>query len=143
MRIPHGDSANKQRVQEYMKRNAITFSIAYYQNTPLVFHSYVCDEMHVRAYYSCSPYHVDSELSKRVGEMNRFLQWKDILYFKEKGIVEYDWGGINDLNQPNDIAKFKMSFGGTPIKYYNYYVSNTLLGNILLKLFFLKQSQKS
>ena len=58
-----------------------------------------------------------------------------MLYFKEKGISEYDWGGINDLDQPNDIAKFKMSFGGVPVKYYNYLVSNTLLGKTLLKLF--------
>ena len=52
------------------------------------------------------------------------------MHFKTRGIEEYDWGGINSIDEHNDIARFKYAFGGEAIYRYNYTVANGLIGKI-------------
>ena len=54
----------------------------------------------------------------------------DMKYFKEKGLVRYDWGGISDFENPNGIDEFKLKFGGDKITYYNVFTGNSLLGKL-------------
>lgn len=66
--------------------------------------------------------------------MNKYLHWKDILSFKERGYSRYEWGGITDVENPNGIDRFKMEFGGEVQIYYNYIVANSLKGRLYLYL---------
>lgn len=125
---------NRELVGEYCKKSMIAFSIASYQDEPLVFHSYIFDDLHCRFYYSCSPFRDEKDMATLIGRMNRYLHWMDFKYFKGMGIREYDWGGINSIDEPNSIAQFKMAFGGTPVDRYNYIVGNSVKGRIAFLL---------
>ena len=85
---------NRPLVEEYMKNNAICFSIGFYKGEPLVFHSYIIDEYNVRFFYSASPFREKKEMSTIIGQMNKALHWFDIKSFRKMGISQYDWGGI-------------------------------------------------
>ncbi|MBQ2936393.1 MAG: hypothetical protein IJD96_09185, partial [Lachnospiraceae bacterium] len=65
-----------------------------------------------------------------IGRANKRLHWEDMKYFKEKGLVRYDWGGISDFENPNGIDEFKLKFGGDKITYYNVFTGNSLLGKL-------------
>jgi len=90
----------------------------------------------VRLLHSVSIIHLEKDKKRRnqIGWINKYLHWRTILYFKEKGFKTFDWGGIG--NDPNNkalvgIDKFKRSFGGQVVKVYDYY---TLPFFILSKL---------
>jgi hypothetical protein len=72
-----------------------------------------------------------------VGRANRWLHWKDMLQFKERGITRYDWGGVfADESAPNrsGIDEFKRSFGGRDARTYDCTVPLTLRGRVYLPL---------
>lgn len=73
-------------------------------------HVYICDPTCVSLLASF--HNPDSVTAKLRSEANKFLHWKDILYFKARGFKQYDFGGINPEKLPG-ISKFKTSFGGT------------------------------
>ncbi len=122
---------NKKIVEQYMKNEMIAFSIALYESEPLVFHSYIYDEDHTRFFYSCSPFRDEPEMANLIGRMNRLLHWNDFLWFKNMGVTEYDWGGINSDTNPDNIAKFKMSFGGVSTEKFNYSIGDSILGKLI------------
>ena len=105
---------------EYIENRAFILTCAYIDNKPYVFHSYIVDDTHSRLLHSCSEFRVqDNTVKNSIGRANKLLHYKDMLYLKDLGIVLYDWGGVSAPKQPNGIDKFKMSFGGRPIDYYN------------------------
>lgn len=126
-------SFNMDLVKAYIEKDMIYFSIAYYNEEPLVFHSYIVDSYHVRFFYSCSPFRSEPDIANLIGRMNRYLHWQDFMQFKKMGIVEYDWGGINSIDEPNSIAQFKFAFGGHPVIRYNYIIGRGLIGKLLVK----------
>lgn len=97
-----------------------------------VFHAYLCDKESCVLMYSASPLwgKDDKEKANEIGRMNKYLHWKDILFFKKNGFSRYEWGGIKDPNEPNGIDKFKMEFGGSIAQYNNYIVPISLLGRL-------------
>lgn len=54
------------------------------------------------------------------GFANKYLHWQDIVYFKEKDFNYYDFGGVDLVDSPAGIAKFKQSFGGSLVHGYNF-----------------------
>ena len=68
----------------------------------------------------------DKEKAKLIGEANRLIHWEAIKYAKEKGIKEYDFGGIfSDEEVKKDrmkrgIRSFKLKFGGKTVVRYQY-----------------------
>lgn len=120
---------NRQLVKKFCDQGMIEFSIAFFNDEPLVYHSYIIDKRHTILLYSCSNYRdkKDTDLTSIIGRMNRNLHWSDIKFFKEKGVREYDWGGVDSINTPG-ITSFKMEFGGEPVVRYNYTIANTIVG---------------
>ena len=130
---------NTALVHQYIKEDAICFTVAYFNDEPLVFHSYIIDENNVRFFYSASPFRIKKEYADEIGSMNKALHWFDLRQFKKMKIMTYDWGGIANPEEPNGIDKFKMGFGGEATSYYNVIIGVSLLGKITLSLIKVKE----
>lgn len=107
----------------YRENESLAFSIAFIGNKPSVYHTYIYDNERTRLWHSASLYrNMEDEGDNRkiVGIANRYLHYADMLYFKEKGLKIYDWGGAGRGEDVLNITKFKESFGGTPETNYEY-----------------------
>ncbi len=117
-------------VKKYLEADAILFSAVWHEGEMIVFHSYICDAMDARLLHSASCFREESADQSMIGRANKRLHWEDMLYFKKKGLLRYDCGGISDFENPNGIDAFKLKFGGEKITYYNILAGNTLLGKL-------------
>lgn len=121
---------NLSAVKKYLEADGILFSAVWRAGELLLFHSYICDDTDARLLHSASCFREESADQSMIGRANKRLHWEDILYFKKKGLLRYDWGGISDFDNPNGIDEFKLKFGGDKITYYNVFAGNTLLGKL-------------
>lgn len=121
---------NLKQVEAYMKDDSIVFTVAFHENIPLVFHSYITDEKKVRFYYSASPFRAEGMDANLIASMNKGLHWFDIETFKDQGKYEYDWGGIANPDNPNGIDNFKIGFGGELVTYFNVIYLQGLIGRL-------------
>ncbi len=121
---------NVSAIQKYLEADGILFSAVWHEGEMIVFHSYICDAADARLLHSASCFREESADQSMIGRANKRLHWEDILYFKKKGLLRYDWGGISDFDNPNGIDEFKLKFGGDKITYYNVFAGNTLLGKL-------------
>ena len=56
---------------------------------------YLEDEEHILAWLSASKrLEVDRSVASLIGWANRLLHWEALRYAKDKGIREFDWGGL-------------------------------------------------
>jgi hypothetical protein len=100
---------------------------AYFEDKPVVCHSYLIDSelKIVRLLHSASMIHdlEDKSFKGFVGRANRYLHYQDMVNFKEKGFLKYDFGGYA-LGTENvalqGINKFKDGFGGYLVEQSNY-----------------------
>lgn len=120
-----------ENIKLYIKNKCILITKAEFLNGK-VYHLYVWSENDSVLVYSASDYrnkNVDRNLAAR---SNKLLHYKDICYFKDNGLKIYDFGNISSIDEPNGIDKFKISFGGSQINVYSYFVGNTLWGRLLI-----------
>lgn len=73
---------------------------------------------------------VDKKRANLIGCANRLIHWEAIKYAKEKGIKEFDLGGLWSEKDADDPIKagmnlFKLSFGGEVVVRYNYEKANS------------------
>ena len=120
-----------QNIRSYIDNECVLISKAEFHNGK-VYHLYVFDENDALLIYSASDYRKNEIDKSLAGRANKLLHYKDMLYLKEKGLSNYDWGNVASFELPNGIDKFKMSFGGTRMKVYSYFVGNSLLGKFLV-----------
>jgi len=94
---------------------------------------YIADNDIVMNLYSASHFRMveNTELKRTLGFANRFLIWKSILWFKERGYEIYDMGG---LTNNENIRKFKMDFGGEVVTLYSGYEAESYFAKLILKL---------
>ena len=93
---------------------------AEYEGSVLVYHVYISEKGNARLLYSCSNFRVsDESIKKLIGRANRLLHWDDMRFLKKRGVSVYDWGGVASFEEPNGIDKFKFSFNGDRVEYYN------------------------
>lgn len=99
-----------------------------------VYHAYFYDSVKTVLIYSASSLWGEEEKSKvaLIGRMNKALHWHDMCYFKKAGCDYYEWGGIENPEKLNGIAKFKAGFGGELKYYYNYTIPINLKGKIYI-----------
>ena len=86
---------------------------------------YIEDESHVRWIIGGSKrLEVPKDRAILIGCANRLMHWEAIKYAKEKGIKEFDLGGVYTGENKDDprytIRHFKESFGGTLVTRYGY-----------------------
>ena len=86
-------------------------------DTALAWHAYAAAGRRALLMHSASRFREASDSAERnlVGRANRLLHWHDMLRFKERGVPDYDLGGV-DVAQRDPatarIAAFKKGFGG-------------------------------
>jgi hypothetical protein len=104
-------------------------------------HAYVKDSSlgRVRLLYSSSHFRALSDSGERnkIGRANRLLHWHEILTLKDLGFRLYDLGGIpldSSDQAKNDIARFKLEFGGEMLIEYNGVLPANIVGRLLLPL---------
>ena len=109
---------------------------------PLVMHVYIMDNEEKRAVlmFSASLFRAEefNDIKHIIGNANRFLHFKDMLYFKSLGLSYYDFGGYamsKDSQDLKNINFFKKSFGGNIVKEYDYYSFLYFLGKKIMKIF--------
>jgi len=86
---------------------------------------YLEDDSHIRWIIGGSKrLEVTKDRAILIGCANRLILWEAIKYAKEKGIKEFDLGGIYTGKNKNDprytIRQFKESFGGILVSRYGY-----------------------
>jgi hypothetical protein len=104
-------------------------------------HAHVKDSSsgRIRLLYSASHFRAMSDSGERnkVGRANRLLHWYEILTLKKLGFRLYDLGGIPmdpSDQEKNDIARFKLEFGGEMLIEYNGVLPTNAVGKVLLPL---------
>jgi len=110
--------------------------LTYMQNTKkdiLCYRIYLTDGIIAMNLYSASHFRmVESPEVKRIlSQANRLLIWQCILWFKDKGNLIYDMGGLPDNE---NIRRFKQGFGGEIIPVFTGYEARSNIGKLILKL---------
>jgi len=96
---------------------------------PVAAHIYIHDTKQIILTHSYN--NLDFTNNTLRGYANKLLHWKDILLFKEKGLMLYNWGGVNPSLQ--GISEFKTRFGGKPIEQYSYIRTNSII-NFMMRI---------
>ncbi len=119
---------NYDLIAAYIKHCVLMISTAGFCGHNIVFHSYIVSKEAVRALHSVSVFR-DGQIDPRVaGRANKYLHYQDMLYFKDQGVIYYDWGGISSFEEPTGIDRFKMEFGGERFSYSNIISGQSILG---------------
>jgi lipid II:glycine glycyltransferase (peptidoglycan interpeptide bridge formation enzyme) len=120
-------------------RDNLLITCATYNNEILSAHAYLIDKQAgiTRLLYSASIRLVEDVDSTFISRANKYLHFKDMEYFKAEGLLIYDFGGYaynTHEIQKLGINKFKLSFGGEIVKYYDYQSYLTVLSAWVMKL---------
>ena len=86
-------------------------TVAYLDGVAVAGHLLVADErrQRVRLVFSASARFDEGGLAERVGPVNRWLHWREMLHYRDAGFATYDFGGGSSSSS---IGRFKLSFGG-------------------------------
>ncbi|MFB5088603.1 hypothetical protein PGC35_15580 [Psychrobacillus sp. PGGUH221] len=114
-------------------QNALLITYIKQDEEILCYRIYIIDDNVAMNLYSASLFRMaeSAETKKMMGQANRLLTWKSILWFKNKGYDVYDFGG---LTTDQNIRRFKFGFGGEIVPVYFGYQANSYAGSIILKI---------
>ena len=84
---------------------------------------------------------------KCIYDANCLIQWEAIQYFKKKGLINYDFGGlkgdkINISHQMYGLDYYKLSFGGDIISHYEYCKFNSQFIKFLFHFWSVSRTRK-
>jgi len=109
------------------KRN-ICFTRVFKNHTLIVTHIYIFDEHTISL--SSSFHNIHFKEDKLRSEANKFLHWRDMVFFKAMGFKAYDFGGLNLQKLPG-VSKFKMNFGGETVENYRFIKASAFVFNLV------------
>jgi len=106
--------------KDITKYQDIILSLARLGNDILSMHATIIDKMRKKAFllYSASSRFSNIGMCKQIGISNRFLHFKDLEFFKDEGLLLYDFSGVSEnIEEPEKykIGLFKKGFGGEMI----------------------------
>lgn len=127
------ENLNLKEFLEFVKQGNVIVSKAEFENG-WTYHIYQVDRKHAMLWFSFSDYRKEGANKSMAGWANRGLHDYDILYFKNQQYEMYDWGNVASYESPNQIDKFKLSFGGEIKTVYCYFSANTLKGKLFIRL---------
>lgn len=128
----YNKTAEKLNIQKISKEfidsftNNISIYKAIYKGETLIYHVLIHDisKKKVELLLSSRNYNFETNIeieNKYYSFANRFLHYKELEVFKEKGYTIYDFGGYSEKDEKlKSITKFKLDFGGIKISKKNY-----------------------
>jgi len=129
---------------ETMKKYGKLF-VAEYDGEILVGTIYLKDNSNLEAWIGASKrLEVDRVKASIISDASRLIDWEAIKYAKEKGIKEYDLGGLWSKEEAETdrtkkgINSFKLSFGGEIVTRYSYQKIYSKICNLAYNLYNLK-----
>ncbi|MEQ8235737.1 MAG: hypothetical protein ABRQ23_03045 [Syntrophomonadaceae bacterium] len=129
---------NNDILKTYIEADMIVLTVASYGGRNIAFHSYITSTERVRGHYSVSVFRDGNMDSKILQNANLYLHYKDMLYFKNRGVSHYDWAGIQSFENPSSIDIFKMKFPGEKRIHYNLFVGKSMVGKAILSIMKIK-----
>lgn len=126
------NSLNLEQMRLYAEKGCLVITAMSQNQENLVYHTYITEGTNTRLLHSFSEFRKENLDANMIARCNKRLHWEDYLYFKARGYVSYDWGGISNPQNPNGIDEFKMRFGGEPYTYYNQYAAGSFLGKLIV-----------
>ena len=125
---------NSVLAKKYCDQDALVIAMAYCNETPVGFSAVVYQGCFARLWLTAFDFRNENHDAQVLSRGHQQLDWELILWLKAKGVESFDLGGINSFDEPNGIARFKMSFEReNRVTYYNYLIPKTLLGRIALR----------
>lgn len=116
--------------------NCLALATVWRGGEPLVRHAYVVGADTIRVQYSASLFRTkDREEQDLVSRANRWLHWRSMACFGERGALFYDWGGMfedESIPEQAGINRFKRDFGGRPVRRYDCVVARSARGHARL-----------
>lgn len=113
--------------------------VLYFDDRPFIGHVWLRDEESKRVVHMFVgnrrlEENADRELHNN---LNRYLHWHEIQYYRSRGMETYDFGGIgHDNPYQSRFNKFKMSFGGTVLTEYQHtYAGLALLAKLAVSAY--------
>jgi lipid II:glycine glycyltransferase (peptidoglycan interpeptide bridge formation enzyme) len=113
----------------------------------LVYQLYILAGDRARIHVSASLFREESNIGNKkfLGRANRYLNWQNMLYYRQQGYSFFDMGGWYSQNNDESLLRvnhFKESFGGERVCEYDAIYGCTPRGRLFLPVQFLyRQSQ--
>ncbi|PLR73530.1 hypothetical protein [Bacillus sp. UMB0728] len=125
------------------QRSLVISYVVSKNNQVLCYHVHHKEEEQGYLIYSASKRYEKSDSLERnlIGRANRYLHWKDILSFKEKGCKWYNFSGkvLNERDQGGqNVNKFKEEYGPTVGYDSRTFYATSIVGRIGLFFLYLK-----
>ena len=118
----------------YAKNNSLCIAIASVGGRLVGFDAVICDDKHARLWLAAFDFRNESEDSQKLSRAHQRMDWELLVWCKNRGIIDFDFGGIASFENPNGIDGFKMKFeSNNKVEYYNVILPNSILGKFLLK----------
>lgn len=134
-----GSRFNMKLVEAYVSRDAFVLGISWLQDRPVGFKGMIVCRDKARSYISAFDFRNTSNDPQAVGRAHVLLEVESFRHLKARGVLEYDFGGVNSFEEPDGIARFKMEFErNRRVEYFNYLIPLTVKGRLALAWFRLK-----
>lgn len=92
----------------------------------------VNDDMVLNLYTGTAAWIKDRpDLKQQIRFANRYLLWENVMMFRSRGYATYDFGALTSVEE---IKEFKLGFGGQEVDVYFGYLTDSTLGNLILRL---------
>lgn len=116
--------------KQYAAAGNLLVCLALVDGNAVGFKASIMGDHNMRGWVSAFAFR-DGEVDAHViSRAHQLLEWETMRYCCQKGITSYDFGGIDNFENPNGIDKFKMTFAkeGQRVTYDNFLVGISLLG---------------
>lgn len=128
---------SRARLRVLARAGLLDLSVVRSGGNDLVWHAHVRTDTRIRLLETASLFRSssDAEYRKLVARANRYHHWRDMMRFKEEGVVTYDFGGYIRNTSSEELAginRFKEGFGGKLVTEYHAERAVTLRGKVAL-----------
>ena len=107
------------------------------------FNAVIIEAPNARNWVCAFDFRNEEKDKQALSRLHQNLHWKEMLWCKANEIFYYDFGGINSFDEPNGIAKFKLTFEKeNKVTYANYLVAKSPIGKLALTALKLKRRLK-
>ena len=126
---------NTSLAKKYCQNGALLIGVAYINSVAVGFSAVIYHQENARLWLTAFNFRDDVHDSQILSRAHQQLDWKLLLECKKRGVLKYDFGGVESFDEPNGIDQFKMNFERNgKLTYNNYLIHRNLIGKLALKV---------